>query len=318
MSLLPNLNTDSEIIVSILCHEASIGAWTFLAARLGIAIKWWTPGRTNNPTLDLEKLKSLMSPKTRLVTCGHVSNLMGTIHPIKEVADIVHATPGAMLCVDGVAYAPHRRIDVKALDVDFYCFSWYKVFGPRLGMMYARRSVQDRSMASLGHYYLDHRPLGTKLCLGWTAAFDVRSGLTAIMRYLDRIGWDAITKHEEKLTEALLSYLRSKPDIYVIYGEQSSDPDLRVSLITFSVKGWTPEDIANEIMNHSTIRIGWSHAYSKRLVEEVLGLDGEQGVVRVSFVHYNSLEEVNLLIKLLDHIICERLGKTRKPRTVKL
>ena len=254
MSLLPNMNSDSEIVASVLCHEASASAWTFLAKRLGITIKWWSPGKSNNPTLDLEKLKSLMSPKTRLVACGHISNVVGTIHPIRAVADIVHTVPGAMLCVDGVAYAPHRRIDVKALDVDFYCFSWYKVFGPHLAMMYARRSVQDREMTSIGHYWLDSHSLETKLSLS-TECAELQKGLTMIVRYLDEVGWDKIVEYEQQITEVLLSYLRSKPQIYTIYGEPSSDPQLRVSLVTFSVKGRTSEDVANEVMHRSNIRI---------------------------------------------------------------
>ena len=298
------MNSDSEIIVSNLCHEAGISAWVFLARRLGITIKWWTPGRGNQPTLDLDKLRALLSPKTRLVTCGHVSNVVGTIHPIKTIADIVHTIPGAMLSVDGVAYAPHRRIDVKALDVDFYCFSWYKVFGPHIGMIYAKRSVQDREMTSLGHYWLHHHALETKLSLG-VASYELQHGLTQIVRYLNQVGWDAIVRYEQEITEILLAYLRSKPENYIVYGEQSSDPELRVSLVTFSVKGWTSEDIANEVMNRSNIRILWGNCYSKRPVEEVLGL-GEDGVVRVSLAHYNTVEEISAFNKVLDDVVCHR------------
>lgn len=289
--------------MSNLCHEAGISAWTFLARRLGITIKWWTPGRNNQPTLDLEKLKSLLSPKTRLVTCGHVSNVVGTIHPISAVADLVHTVPGAMLSVDGVAYAPHRRIDVKALDVDFYCFSWYKVFGPHIGMIYAKRSVQDREMTSLGHYWLDHHPLEMKLSLG-VGSFEMQHGLTRIVRYLNRIGWDEIAKYEQEITEVLLAYLRSKPETYIIYGEPSSNLQLRVSLVTFSVKGFASEDIANGVMNRSNIRILWGNCYSKRPVEEVLGL-GEDGVVRVSLAHYNTIGEVKAFNKVLDDVVCQ-------------
>ena len=301
---MPNLNSDSEMIVSNLCHEAGISAWVFLAKKLGITIKWWSPGRSNSPTLDLEKLKSLLSPKTRLVTCNHVSNVVGTIHPIKEIADIVHTVPGAMLSVDGVAFAPHRCIDVKALDVDFYCFSWYKVFGPHMGMIYARRSVQDRDMTSLGHYWLDRHPLENKLGLG-TECFELQHGITRIVRYLHEIKWDKIVRHEQQLTEVLLAYLRSKPETYIIYGEPSSDPELRVSLITFSVRGRTSEDIAIQVMNKSNVRIIWGNCYSKRPTEEVLGL-GPDGAVRVSFVHYNTVEEIEVFKKVLDDVVFEK------------
>jgi len=99
-----------------------------LASRLNLTIKWWTPSKSSNPKLLVEDLKKLLSDKTLMVTCTHASNILGTITDIKAVCDVVHEiVPGAFVCVDGVAYAPHREIDVKALGVDFYCFSWYKV-----------------------------------------------------------------------------------------------------------------------------------------------------------------------------------------------
>src|SRR5436853_7177863 len=107
----------------------------------------------NNTRLSSETLGPLLSPKTRLVTCGHVSNIFGSIHPIRAIADLVHTILGAMLCVDGLAWAPHRPIDVKELDVDFYCFSWYNVFGPHFAQIYAKWSVQNRDMISLNHFF---------------------------------------------------------------------------------------------------------------------------------------------------------------------
>ena len=129
-SLKPKLNGDCEIICSTLCHEAMTSAWIHLAQDLGVTIKWWSPDQKDpdDPSLSLESLKRLLTAKTRIVTCNHVSNVIGTVHPIREVAEAAHSIPGCMLAVDGVAYVPHRPVDVKTLDVDFYCFSWYKVF----------------------------------------------------------------------------------------------------------------------------------------------------------------------------------------------
>lgn len=91
-------------------------------------MKWWMPpSATSDPVLTPENLKPLLSEKTKFVACTHTSNVLGTIHNIKAIAGAVHEVPGAMLCVDGVAYAPHREVDVKALGIDFYAFSWYKV-----------------------------------------------------------------------------------------------------------------------------------------------------------------------------------------------
>lgn len=121
-------------------------SWVALAKDLGISIKRWTPaggmGANHDPKLTLDSLRPLLSPKTRLVCCGHVSNITGTIEPIKEIAELVHTIPEALICVDGVAWAPHRPIDVKDLSVDFYVFSWYKVFCPHIAQIYASRRVQ--------------------------------------------------------------------------------------------------------------------------------------------------------------------------------
>lgn len=117
----------SELILSSIDHEANIASWVDLAKRQNLVIKWWTPKTKENPKLLASDLPELLSSKTVLVTCTHASNILGTIHDIKAIADAVHTVPGALLCVDAVAYAPHRQIDVKALGVDFYAFSWYKV-----------------------------------------------------------------------------------------------------------------------------------------------------------------------------------------------
>jgi selenocysteine lyase/cysteine desulfurase len=101
-----------------------------MAKRSSLAIKWWIPKSKENPKLEASDLEALLSEKTVLVTCTHASNILGTIHDIKAIAQAVHTIPGAMLCVDAVAYAPHRQVDVKALGVDFYSFSWYKVQPP--------------------------------------------------------------------------------------------------------------------------------------------------------------------------------------------
>jgi len=117
-----------EIIISKIDHETNINPWLHMAERQNLTVKWWVP---EGPKFKLtpENLKPLLSGKTKFVTCTHISNILGTIHDIRSIADTVHAA-GALFCVDGVSYAPHRQVDVKAFDVDFYAFSWYKVNCP--------------------------------------------------------------------------------------------------------------------------------------------------------------------------------------------
>lgn len=126
----------SEIVVSAIDHEANIASWVELAKRQHLVLKWWRPKTNENPKLLASDLGELLTEKTKLVTCTHASNILGTIHDIKAIAEAVHTIPGAFLCVDAVAYAPHRRIDVKDLGVDFYG----KIFSPFESMVLWCRS----------------------------------------------------------------------------------------------------------------------------------------------------------------------------------
>lgn len=292
------------MIVSTLCHEAGVTSWVALARSLGIEIKWWSPpgGRGNTSAkLSVETLKPLLSAKTRLVACGHVSNIFGTIHDIRPIADAVHTIPGALLSVDGVAWAPHRPIDVKEMDVDFYFFSWYKLFGPHFAQMYARSSVQQRYMTSLNHYHIDPTPLDVKVRLG-TSCYEFEDGVLEIVRYLQRIGWDSIIAHEVLILDPLLDYLNSHPEWFTLYGEKSSDPELRVSLVSFTVRGVSSKKIVKTIHETSQCRLLAGNAYSLRPVHDVLGLDDE-GVIRVSLVHYNNFQDIQTFVDVLDRVV---------------
>ena len=118
-------NEGDEIILSKMEHETNVKPWLHMADRLKLKVKWWV---SEKPDLKLtpENLKPLLSPKVKFVACTHVSNILGTIHDVKAIANTVHEA-GALFCVDGVSFAPHRQVDVAAFGIDFYAFSWYKV-----------------------------------------------------------------------------------------------------------------------------------------------------------------------------------------------
>lgn len=292
------------MVVSNLCHEASAAAWISLAKDLNIAIKWWTPPPGDDPSLSLETLRPLLTAKTRIVTCNHVSNVVGTVHPIRQVADMVHRIPGAILIVDGVAWAPHRPIDVKALDVDFYCFSWYKVFGPHIAQLYGRRDAQKRVLAGISHYFLSDMPgLDWRLRLG-TNTFELEEALVPIARYLQHeVGWEKIIAQEVVLQETLLSHLRHQPERFRIFGERTSDPEKRVSVITFEVIGRSSNDVTNTICQNGRFRVVSGNCWAPRPTHDVLKL-GPDGLIRVSFVHYNTVAEVQEFCRELDLAVC--------------
>jgi cysteine desulfurase family protein (TIGR01976 family) len=291
----------SEIILSNLDHEANLAPWVQLATWKNLTVKWWIPSASKtNPILETADLKKLMTPKTRLVCCTHTSNILGSITDIAAIAEAVHTVPGAMLCVDAVAYAPHRAIDVKALGADFYSFSWYKVYGPHIAMLYASPAARNE-MVSLGHYFKSGETLEEKLGLAG-ANYEVVQCLPQVVKFLASQPWENVKAHEEKLEEILLSYLRSRADVQ-IYGEPSADPDLRVPVLSFVVKSRSSEGIVKAVEENSNYGIRSGHFYSKRLCNDVLGLPGDDGVVRVSLLHYNTEDEVRGLVKVLDDIL---------------
>lgn len=301
LSLYDHITPDSEIIVSKLDHEANIASWVQLAEWRKCKLIWWDSPDKQNPHLDTEVLKGLLSPKTKLVTCTHTSNILGTISDIKSIAETVHSVPGALLCVDAVAYAPHRAIDVKELGVDFYSFSWYKLYGPHIASLYASSAAQ-KLMRSLGHFFKSTDGLENKLGMA-AANYELTASIPEVCAYLQKTPWDQIAAHEEKLQGVLIDYLNSKPDIYKIYGEPVASKEKRVPVISFTVQGRKSKDVVDAIEAKSNFACRWGAFYSNRLCEDVLGLDPVDGVVRVSLLHYNTEEEIKGYVEVLDEVV---------------
>ena len=279
--------TDGNIIISQIDHEANIASWVDFAQRHGLAIKWWKASEGTNPKLLASDLKELLTQDTRLVTCCHASNILGTINDVRAIADEVHKQPGALFCVDGVAYAPHRPIDVQAFGVDFYAFSWYKVYGPHQSILYGSLQAQ-KSLRSLGHSFNPSKTLEDKLGLAGSS-YELTQSLTAVLDYLGPKGsptWDGVIQHEQLLQTTLLKYLNGREDV-TIYGETSDDGSIRVPTISFVARGWKPQHLVEAVEKVSNIGFRWGAFYSNRLVES-LGLAVSEGVTRVSMVHYNT------------------------------
>jgi selenocysteine lyase/cysteine desulfurase len=293
LSLYEHITPDSEIIVSKLDHEANIASWVQLAEWRKCKIVWWDSPNKQNPQLDTEVLKKLLSPRTKLVTCTHTSNILGTINDVKAIADTVHTIPGALLCVDAVAYAPHRAVDVKAWGVDFYSFSWYKVYGPHIASLYASSQAQN-SMITLGHFFKDKNSLENLLGLA-AANYELTASIPEVCDYLKSVPWDQIAEHEERLQAILIDYLNSKPEVFKIWGEPVADKAKRVPVISFTVEGKSSKSVVEAIEAKSDFACRWGAFYSNRLCEEVMGLDAVDGVMRVSLVHYNTGECCSIL-----------------------
>lgn len=307
LSIALKIEKGDELVLSNLDHEANLAPWVQLAEWKGLTVKWWIPSKAtdSNPKLESEDLKALLTDKTRLVCCTHTSNILGSITDVAAIAKCVHEnTPKGLLIVDAVAYAPHGPVDVKALGVDFYAFSWYKVYGPHISMLYGSEKAQQQ-MQTLGHYFKSGETMEEKLGLAG-ASYELIQAIPQVVSYIEELGWDAVAKQEENIQEILLAYLRSKPDIIKIYGDPSSSRKLRVPVISFRVKGQSSLSIIDAIEAHSDYACRSGHFYSKRLCDNVLGLkDSNDGVIRCSLLHYNTSEEVEGLVQVLDHVIAE-------------
>lgn len=299
------LEPGDEIVVSQADHESNITPWVRLAER-GVTIRTW-PVDAAAGRLDMDALDELLSDKTRLVCMGHTSNIFGAVEPVAEVARRVHAA-GARLVVDGVAWAPHRLVDVQALDADFYIFSGYKVFGPHMAVLYGKAD-ELLELDNLNLDFLGKDAVPYKLQPGGYS-YEAAYGFGAVLGYLleqapsgdtpqEKLAtaWAAMSAHESGLTAKLLNYLHSRPDI-TIHGPQDAAVESRLPIISFSAPDRDSGEIVKAV-DAAGIGIRFGHFHARRLIEH-LGLLPQNGVVRVSMAHYNTLEEVDRLIAALD------------------
>lgn len=300
-----------EVIVTMADHESNIGPWRRLE-EFGVTIKVW-PLNSTTMDLQLDDLAPLMTDRTRLVCVTHVSNILGKVHPVADFARFVHDR-GARICVDAVAYAPHRLIDVRAWDVDYYVFSLYKAYGPHGALMYGKYDLLAE-LDGLYHYFYGKEKVSAKLEPGnpsYEAAYATdgilsylkdlarHHGATGDDRALLAAAFDLITAQEDALTERLLGWLSARNDCRII-GEAVNHGSTRVPTIAFKFDGVDSGAVARAMDDHG-IAMRFGDFHSRRLVEH-LGEDGNGGVLRVSMVHYNTVEQVDRLTEALAQIV---------------
>ena len=302
------LSPGDEIIVTNQDHEANIGVWRRLEAQ-GVVIREW---RVNPQTAELEDagLDALLNEKTRVVAFTHCSNIVGSINPVRQWADKIHAV-GALAFVDGVSYAGHGLPDIESLGADIYFFSLYKVYGPHLGVMVMRDAV-NKALPSQGHFFNvgsatsrftpagpDHAQIASvNGVIDYFEAIDSHHFSAADKSpKAQRVGALLHSAEIENL-KPLLAFLKQRAGIRLI-GKLATDN--RAPTVSFTVDGVDPAVIAEKLAEQH-IGIANGNCYAYRLME-ALDISPEQGVVRLSFVHYTSAEEVNRLIEALEGLI---------------
>lgn len=295
----------SEIIVTTCEHETNVAPWLRLAKLQGHAVKYWNPSPEHNWTLRYSDLEPLLSEKTAMVAFTNCSNITGTIHDVKAITrSIKEKYPEILVSIDGVAYAPHRPIDVKDLGIDFYAFSWYKAYGPHMSLLYVAPRAQ-KYVTPLSHFFNPKDTTFDKLNLAG-GNYALTAALPKIVEFLSPETWKEIAKQEEVLSKTMIDWVLTRPDI-TLYGTKESSSDQRAPVISFSVKGWGSKDVVEAVEKIDTkYGIRWGHCYAKRLIDS-FGLEKpEEGVVRVSLLFYNTVEEVVGLIKVLEKVLDAR------------
>jgi len=305
------LKPGDEIIVTNSDHESNIGPWDRLQA-IGVNVKFW-PLNKETLHLELDDLAPLMSERTKIVCVTHVSNILGSVNNIRAIADFVHARD-ALICVDAVAYAPHRAVDVQAFDADYYVFSLYKVYGPHYALMYGKYELLEE-LDTLYHYFYGKDKVPGKLEPG-NPNYELAYATCGIVDYLSTLGeqagetgdtrakieaaFAAISAHEAELSERLLSYLRKRNDCQII-GSAGSDSAVRVPTIAFRFDGRNSTEICAAVDSY---KIAMRHGdFHSRRLAEYLDLTEDGGVLRVSMVHYNTVEEIDRLTAAFDLIL---------------
>ena len=305
------LKPGDEVIVTNQDHEANIGAWRRLE-NTGAKIKEW---QLNPETgeLEIEMLQSLLNSKTKILAVTHCSNIVGSINDMKHITKLAHEHDVFVIC-DGVSYAPHSFPDVKDLDVDFYAFSLYKTYGPHLALLYGKKEILTM-LPNQNHEFLEgsipytlnpggpnHEELS---CL--VGIYEYFNNLynhhfpdenNTLRKKIEKIN-ELISNHEEQIANPLLEYLNSRNDIKLI-GKKKIENKNRAPTIAFTFVNQSSKKISDQLVKNG-IATRNDNFYAWRCLK-ALGIDVDDGVVRISMVHYNTREDVEKLISVLKKI----------------
>eukprot|EP00884_Botryococcus_braunii_P011980 jgi/Botrbrau1/20783/Bobra.0156s0014.1 len=316
-----------EIVVQESGHEANIGPWVRLAEATGATLIWWRFLRQPPFSSPISDLEALLSPRTKVVAMSHVSNLLGEVADLPAIVELLRRQEAGgqppHLCVDGVAYAPHLAMDVAAWGVHWYGFSLYKTYGPHMAALYgSTEALAAVETGAPNHYFLPRTKAQYAFELGGVA-HEAAAGVAALPQYFallagalqdaeEELGrnlvegaFGNIADMEQPLQDRLLDYLRSKPGVTIV-GPPVGGRGRRVPTISFVVRDKSSADVAKAMVDRG-VAVRNGHNYAHRLA---LGLtqagvchDPEDGVVRVSMLHYNTISEVEHVIRVLEEIL---------------
>lgn len=290
------LQPDQEVIISVQEHHSNIIPWQQACQQTGAKLRY-VPLKDGE--LDMDHLRSLLSSKTKFVSLAHVSNVLGSVAPIGEIAELVHQV-GAYLVVDGAQSVPHMAVNVQELDVDFYAFSGHKMLGPTgIGVLYGKEELLNRmSPVEFGGEMIDFvyeqsatwKELPLKFEAG-TPNIAGAIGLGAAIDYLIEIGMDAIQAHEAELVDYVFPKLQAIPGL-TIYGSQ--DLSKRTGVIAFNLDDLHPHDVATAL-DYEGVAVRAGHHCAQPLLRYLQ----VPATVRASFYIYNTKADCDKLVEAI-------------------
>ena len=301
-----------EIVLTRMDHDANIAPWMIIAGEAGLKVRWVDINR-DDCTLDMASLEAALSERTKVVATVHASNAVGTITPVKQIAGMAQAV-GAWHVVDAVQSAPHTPIDVAEIGCDFLLCSAYKFYGPHLGILWGRQELLESLPV------VKVRPAKDAAPYRWesgTPSYETWNGLLACLEYWRRIGEEfgdadlpqydgprlamkrgiaAVSAYEQTLAYALIKGLLAIPGVAIAGITDDARSDLRVPTVAMVKDGHLPADIARYLAENNIYV--WSGDYYA--VEIMKRLNKSDGMVRIGIGQYNTIDEINKLLNLLD------------------
>ena len=302
---LSNVKKGDEIVVSIMEHHSDLLPWQMVAKTCGAELKFIECAKDGS--IDLEKVKELITSRTKIVAMTQVSNVLGREYPVKEIAKLAHEK-GAVMVVDAAQSTPHMRVDVTDLDADFFAFSGHKLLAPMgIGVLYGKEELLEKMPPFLsGGEMIDsvtrtsavYAELPHKFEAGTVNAAGA-AGLKAAIDYIEKVGFDYISEREIALTSRAIEKMKKIPHVNIIGSENA---DEHTGIVTFTIDNVHPHDIS-EILAADGIAVRAGHHCAQPLLTH-LGLNS---TARASFAFYNTEDEVD---KFTDSVatIRERMG----------
>lgn len=305
------LNENSEVVVSEQDHEANIGGWERICQLTGAAFRLWKV-EPDTGELSLERLNSILNEKTKIVCVTHSSNIIGSINPVNDIANITHSC-GAYLIIDGVSFAPHRWPDLSSMNADAYVFSTYKTYGTHQGVMFVEPDFLSK-LTPQCHFFNEHVPWKILDSSGPDhASIAALSGIASYFNdcYDHHFNNDQLSlkektlkfseisnHHEENLCAHLLESLKNLP--IKMYGK--SDMSGREANVSFRANNLSSKEVVSRLALYN-IASKHGHFYAYRLLKAMNVDNLNDGVVRLSLSHYNTMEEVDRCILALNDIL---------------